>query len=229
MIFSGFPRPSVSGVLAAGVGILTLALWLTQISIAQPAPPGAGAYRIRNGDKLTIKFPYQPELSEAAVIVRPDGLINLSLIDEIKAGGLSVAELRSNLEKAYREFLVNPLVSVSLLESVPSRVFVGGQVARPGSYELRSGNTLLQAVVLAGGFTREAHRKYVLHARAATNGSLHVSAVDTTRMIEVNGSRPEISLEDGDYVFVPDSRLSKISRIIEAFQLLIPNLIYAPD
>ena len=110
-----------------------------------------------------------------------------------------------------------------MLEFVPPRVFVGGQVTRPGSYDLRAGQTLLQAVILAGGFTPEAHRKYVLHARPINERELKVVAVDVTKLLKVGGGEAEILLQDGDYVFIPNSKLSKFTTIVNAFRSLVPG------
>jgi polysaccharide export outer membrane protein len=188
------------------------------------SPSVNDAYRIRSGDKLSVKFLYQPELNELSVVVRPDGFIKLSMIDEVMARGLTVAELTAGLEKAYREILLKPVISINLVEYVAPRIFVGGQVAKPGSYELRAGQTLMQAIVLAGGVTRDANRKTVLHARPIGGDKLKMATFDVTKMLSDSAAPQEVLLQDGDYVFVPDSKLSKVSRIIEAFRAVIPGI-----
>jgi len=190
------------------------------------SPSVNDAYRIRSGDKLSVKFLYQPELNEPAVVVRPDGLITLSMIDEVMAKGLTVAELKSSIEKAYSESLRTPVVTINLVEFVAPRIYVGGQVAKPGSYDLRAGQTLMQAIILAGGFTRDANRRMVLHARpdGTAEDKLKMTAFDAMRMLEDSATAREVSLRDGDYVFVPDSKLSKMSRIFEAFRAAIPGI-----
>jgi len=196
----------------------------------QPTPrtddpvPAGDTYRIRSGDKLSVKLLYHPELNEPSVVVRPDGFITTSLADEVMARGLTVAELKASLEKAYGEVLLNPVVSINLIEFVAPHIFVGGQVAKPGSYELRAGQTLVQAIFLAGGFTRDANRKLVLHARPIGEGKLKMETFDVSKMLSHSGEPQEVSLEDGDYVFVPDSKVSKISRVIEAFRGVIPGI-----
>lgn len=195
----------------------------------QPAPeptlsPSANdAYRIRSGDKLSIKLLYHSELSEPSVVVRPDGFITLAMIDEVMARGLTVAEMKTSIEKAYSEVLLNPVVSINLIEYVAPRIYVGGQVAKPGRYDLREGHTLMQAIILAGGFTREANRKMVMLARPDTEGKLKMTAFDTMQMLSDSRTVREVTLEGGDYIFVPDSKLSKMSRVIEVFRELIPT------
>ena len=185
--------------------------------------PPAADYRIHKGDKLSIKFLYQPELSDASIVVRPDGKISLSMVDELLAEGLTVKELKIALEKAYREILLDPEITVNVIEFVAPRVFVGGQVAKPGSYELRSVQTLLQAVIQAGGFTPDAHRKYVLHARPVGVNELKVVAVDVTKLLQTGAGKQEIVLQDGDYIFIPNSKLSKFTTIVNAFRAIVPG------
>ncbi|HWQ32606.1 MAG TPA: polysaccharide biosynthesis/export family protein [Blastocatellia bacterium] len=194
----------------------------TQSEAAQSRPRSA-AYRIHKGDKLSIKFLYQPELSEPSVVVRPDGFISLQMIGDLRAEGLTITELKKAVEEAYNEQLLRPEVSVSLLEFVAPRVFVGGQVQKPGSYELRAAQTVLQAVIVAGGFTREASRKTVLHARPVGERELKVTVVDLKQLLSAQGSGQENELQDGDYVFVPDSKLSKFNQMVEAFRFAMPG------
>src|SRR5262245_8950290 len=196
----------------------------------QPTPrtddpvPVNDTYRIQSGDKLSVKLLYHPELNEPSVVVRPDGFITTSLADEVMARGLTIAELKASLEKVYGEVLLNPVVSINLIEFVAPHIFVGGQVAKPGSYELRAGHTLVQAIFLAGGFTRDANRKLVLHARPIGEGKLKMEIFNVTKMLSHSGEPQEVLLQDGDYVFVPDSKISKISRVIEAFRGVIPGI-----
>jgi protein involved in polysaccharide export with SLBB domain len=209
--------------IAFGLAVI-LSAFACQPSAQQPSTPARpAAYRIRQGDKLGVKFVYHPELSDAAVVVRPDGMISLPLVDDLRAEGLTVGELKARLERAYAESLVSPVVVVSLVEFVAPRVFVGGQVSKPGGYELRQGQTVLQAVILAGGFTREAHRKTVLHARAARGGDLKITVVDITKLVKAGGGGQELTLQDGDYVFVPDSKMSRVTQMTDALRFAMPG------
>jgi polysaccharide biosynthesis/export protein len=221
MIFNNWHSVPISLVLLASFVWFTPAQQPT--SRTEDPVPVNDNYRIRSGDKLSLKFLYHPEFNEPTVAVRPDGYITSPMVDEVMARGLTVAELKASLEKAYSEVLLNPIISVNLIEFVAPHIFVGGQVAKPGSYELRDGKTLAQAIFLAGGFTREANRKMVLHARPISEGKLKMVTFDVTKMFSKSGAPQEISLQDGDYVFVPDSKISKLSRIIEAFRGVIPG------
>ena len=81
----------------------------------------------------------------------------------------------------------------------------------------------MQAVILAGGFTAEAHRKYVLHARPVGEHQLKVVAVDVTKMLKPGNNKAEIILEDGDYIYIPNSKLAKFNSIVAAFRSFVPG------
>ena len=214
----------LSFLMITGLALLCLQSLAAQtISKAVGTPEVTSDYQIHKGDKLSIKFLYQPELSDAAVVVRPDGKISLPMVDEIKVEGLTAIQVKKLLEKSYREILLDPEINVSIVEFVPQRFFVGGQVSKPGSYDMRAGQTLLQAIILAGGFTSEAHRKYVLHARPIGNKELKVTAIDVTKILKTGDNKEEILLQDGDYIFVPNSKLSKFNSIVTAFRSIMPG------
>jgi len=193
-------------------------------SEAETSPSVNDSYRILSGDKLSVKFLYHPEFNEPLIVVRPDGFITLSIVDEVMARGLTIAELKASIEKAYSETLLKPVVSINLIEFVAPHIYVGGQVTKPGRYELRDGRTLMQAIILAGGFTREANRKLVLHARRTGEGKLKMTTFNVLQMLSDSKTGPEVPLQNNDYVFVPDSKISRISRVIEAFRAAIPGI-----
>lgn len=211
--------------------------WLTQMLLAlvaalpvtaqtliepQSVTQEAESYLIRSGDKLSIKFPYHKELNEESLTVRPDGYITLATIGDVRVNGQTVAQLKRRLEKEYSEVLVNPVISVNLIEFQMAHIFVGGQVQKAGSFELRAGQTLMQAIILAGGFTNDANRRMVLHARPTGDGKLKVTQHDALTMISDTKKAYDLRLQDGDYIFVPDAKLTKISRVMDAFRSVVP-------
>ncbi len=196
-----------------------------QINLPEPSKPvlPQSGYRIKQGDKLSVKFLYHPELNEASIVVRPDGFISLQMIDDAKAEGLTISELKTQLEKAYNEILLKPAVTVTLLEFVAPRVFIGGQVNKPGRYDLREGQTLVQVIFLAGGFTEDANRKMVIHGRPNGNGDWQLQSANVLKIINQQGDQKDISLQDGDYIFIPDSKISQFNKAVETFRGLLPR------
>jgi protein involved in polysaccharide export with SLBB domain len=206
-------------------------LFLSVISFAQadsPPPDNSKAapvnYRLKQSDKLSVKFFYHPELNETSLIVRPDGFISLQMIDDIKVEGLTTTELKTRLEKAYNEILLKPIITVTLLEFVAPRVYIGGQVNKPGRYELREGQTLIQVIFLAGGFTRDANRRMVVHARPKDDNSWEIQSSNVLKVLNQKGEESDIALKDGDYIFIPDSKISQINKAIEGFKGLLPKI-----
>lgn len=181
------------------------------------------SYRIQKGDKLSIKFFSHPDLNEPDMLVRPDGMVSPQIIDEIRAEGRTVAELKTELEKAYNETLLDPIITVSVVDFVKPRIFVGGQINKPGRYDMREAGTLVQAIFLAGGFTRDAHRSMVIHARPDGRGDWQIQTANVIRILGTKGTEKDLMLRDGDYIFVPDSKISRFNKAVEAFRGFLPR------
>lgn len=205
------------------VGAILLSVSFAAIAQRADEKP-VESYRIKAGDKLAVKFLNHPELNELALTVRPDGFISLQLIDDLRAEGSTAEELKKKIGKAYDEILLNPVISVNIAEFMPPAVFIGGQIGRPGKYYLRDGNSLVKVIFMAGGFTKDANRRMVLYARADANGKWQVREVNVLKLIEKLSDGQDITLSDGDYIFIPDSKLSKLNKAIEGFQSIFPIL-----
>lgn len=92
------------------------------------------------------------------VNVRPDGMISLPLIGDVRANGLTAAQVGEVISKRLAEYKENPSVSVSVKEINSYYIYVVGEVTRPGKYPLKSYATVLQGISLAGGFTQYASK-----------------------------------------------------------------------
>jgi polysaccharide export outer membrane protein len=120
------------------------------------------SYRIGVGDVLTVDVFGLPELT-GEFEVSPIGTIAPNLLGETNAKGLSIAELREQLRRAYGSYVKNPQVRVAVKEFVGSRVSVVGAVTKPGLYPLRSGGKLLTDIIAeAGGRTVNAGSSVIL-------------------------------------------------------------------
>ena len=193
--------------------------------VAQDSKQPQPIYRIQPGDKISLKFFSNPELNEVLMTVRPDGFINPQLIDEVRASGRTVSELKAELERDYNEILLTPMITVAVIDFVAPRVFVGGQINKPGRYDLREAKTVVQALFLAGGFTPNARRSMVIHARPNGKGDWSIQTANIMNILNQKGSEKDISLQDGDYIFVPDSKISQINKAVEAFRGLLPRFL----
>ncbi len=107
-------------------------------------------YRLAPGDLLDVKFPYHPEENER-VPIRPDGKIELQIAGEIGAAGMTPRDLEKEIVRLSAVTLKNPVVSVTVAQHAEHKVYVGGDVAKPGFVLYRDGLTPLQAIVERGG------------------------------------------------------------------------------
>jgi polysaccharide export outer membrane protein len=136
------------------------------------------------------------------VPVRMDGKISLPLIQEIKAAGLTPLQLKELLTRRLKEFIENPIVSVTVTEANSYKVYVSGQVRNPGVYRIRSETTLLQIIPMAGGFTDWANQKKILIIRKE-NGSEKRFTVNYKKILGGKDIGSNIILKPGDTISVP--------------------------
>ena len=140
-------------------------------------------------------------------IVRPDGMISLPLIGDVRASGLTASLVADRIAKRLTEFKENPAVSVSVKEVNSYFVFVMGEVTRPGKYPLKSYATVLQGVSLAGGFTPFASKSKMAVLRIVRNGTgdEHQLRIPTPFDDLVNGKGQigNFTFVSGDTIVVP--------------------------
>src|SRR6185437_12755819 len=125
--------------------------------VGSPALTGARhpLYRLHKSDVVEIKFTFSPEFDQT-VTVLPDGFVTLKSIGDLPAEGLTLSAFKDSLTGAYATILRDPEISVVLKEFDHPFFVAGGQVGRPGKYELRSPTSLSEAISIAGGFTEQA-------------------------------------------------------------------------
>jgi polysaccharide export outer membrane protein len=160
------------------------------------------AYRIGPLDILRIDVWKEPEIARSGLPVRPDGKISLPLLNDVQAAGLSPLELSKVITEGLKKFMNNPQVTVSVMEINSRRVYVTGEVGRPGAFSLLPNMTVLQALTSSGGFTQFARIKgiYVLRNEGGKQVKYPFNYKDV-----INGKHPEenIELQSGDVVVVP--------------------------
>jgi polysaccharide export outer membrane protein len=132
-----------------------------------------------------------------------DGNISLPIVQEIKAEGLTPLQLKEALTMRLKEFIENPNVSVTVMEANSFKVFVSGQVRTPGVYRLRSETTILQIIIMAGGFTDWANQKKILIIRKE-NGKEKRITVNYKKIMKGGDPGSNIILKAGDTIIIPD-------------------------
>jgi polysaccharide export outer membrane protein len=193
-------------IVAAALAVALIGPWIGAVSAAevvirtdQDAP---NAYAIGIGDVLEISVWKNPDLS-VTVPVRPDGRISLPLLGDIQAAGLTPLALKQSLTDGYKEYVTAPGVSVVLKEINSRKVYVTGEVAHPGAYDLRPRTKLLQIVALAGGLTPYAKGRVIV-LRDANDGK-EERRFEIKLASIVSGRHPDdnIVLLPGDTLVVP--------------------------
>ena len=158
-------------------------------------------YVIGPDDMLTIVFWRDKDLS-TDVAVRPDGKISLPLVNEIQAAGLTPEQLRLTVTEAASKLIEDPTVSVVVRQINSRRVFVIGQVAKPGPYPLTGPTTVLQMIAIAGGLLEYADAKNVLIMRNEGGEPLS-SKFNYKDVSKGKNLKQNIELKPGDTIIVP--------------------------
>jgi len=184
---------------------------LTASSSIQPAP-----YLIQPGDKLDIKFFYNPELNET-LTVRPDGKISLQLVDEVQAAGFKPSQLDDELTKKYAQELKKPMITVIVRSFGGQRIFVGGEVNRQGLIMLAGNMTPLQAVLNSGGFKETANPESAIIIRKGTDNRPVPIAMNLMDAIQGKTGSADFLLQPDDIVFVPKSAIAKANKFVNQY------------
>lgn len=162
------------------------------------APPG---YVIGPDDSLDIVFWREKDLS-AAVVVRPDGMISLPLINDVRAEGLTPEQLRVALTTAAAKFVEEPTVTVVVKAINSRRVFITGQVGKPGPYALGGPTTVLQLIATSGGVAEYAKKDKIMIVRKE-NGKDIVHSFNYEEVMKGKKLQQNIELKPGDTIIVP--------------------------
>ncbi len=160
----------------------------------------SNTYRLAPGDLIDVKFPYHPEENER-VPVRPDGMISLQVIGDVQAAGRTVKELEDIIVEKSSVTLRDPVVSVVIAQLAEHKVYVGGQVAKPGFVLYRDGLTPLQAIVERGGFVDDADTDDVLYIRRV-GGEVQSQRLDLESVMD-GDSVEQIVMSPDDIIIVP--------------------------
>ena len=160
------------------------------------------SYVIGVGDGLSVNVWKEPELSKQ-VPVRPDGVITLPLIGEIKAVGLTPNQLQEQITAALSKVMSDPQVVV-MVEAVNSLSFnIMGNVYKPGYYPLGRPITVLDAIGLSGGFKDFAKQKKIYILRTGANGKQEKLKFNYKEVIKGRNMAQNIIIEPRDIIVVP--------------------------
>ncbi|MBF2017041.1 MAG: SLBB domain-containing protein [Rivularia sp. T60_A2020_040] len=205
-------RPLVGVMLLTAV---TVALEPVNPVSAQQAARIRSNYALGGGDRIRVNVFEVPEYS-GDYVIPPGGAVNLPLVGSVSIEGLTTEQAADAISKRYERFLRRPIISVNLLSPRPINVFVAGEVTRPGAYTLSleggAGQdpgiqypTVLAALTTAQGVTLSADITQVQLRRQLGNGRQQTVNLDLDDLIKTGRSFQDITLRDGDTIYVPTS------------------------
>lgn len=161
----------------------------------------SGDYILGAEDILEVLV-WRNEGLSRTVLIRPDGKISLPLIGDLQAAGLTTTQLRDSIKKHLEDYKETPEVSIIVREINSLSVFVTGEVVHPGKLQLRSDTTLLQALSLAGGFTKFADVDNILLLRREKGRETRMQ-ISYKKIVSGKNPGGDILLQRGDTIVVP--------------------------
>ena len=166
------------------------------------SPSKPDSYVIGAEDVLSINVWKEQELSRQ-VPVRPDGMISLPLLGDVKASGLTPLQLQDLLTTDLKKYISDPQVTV-IVSQVNSLSFnVVGEVLKPGYYPLTRRMTVLDAIALSGGFRDFAKVKKIYVLRTEANGKQVRLPFNYKNVVKGKNASQNIELQPRDTLVVP--------------------------
>lgn len=185
-----------------------MALWSRFVFIGILCALGANmvlaqdaTYTVKPGDILKVSVWKEPDL-QGPILIRPDGGFSFPLVGEVDGRGKTVAELQVIMTQRLSKYISDPVVSVSVTEIHGNKVYVIGQVAKPGEFIVNPSVDVMQALSMAGGMTAFASLSNIIILRhnGTAKTALHFDYTDVAKGRKLSD---DIQLQSGDVVVVP--------------------------
>ncbi|MBF0344598.1 MAG: polysaccharide export protein [Nitrospirae bacterium] len=167
------------------------------------------------GDVININVYRHTDLSLSSVTLRPDGSFSFPLVGQVQAKGLSVKELEQKMEESLAQYIVKPQVIINAQKITSHKMYVLGEVSRPGMILVEDDLTLIQAIAQSGGVTQDAKASGIVLLRKGKVYTLNLTGV----LKGISGDN--IRLKSGDILYVPPSSLADAGRFISDISRLL--------
>lgn len=183
----------------------------TPAQLAPSSPLDESAYTLGAGDVVNVDiFRVDQYSGESQVLI--DGTLNLPLVGKVNVSGLTLEESAQRISSQYGQYLRRPIITVSLRARRPLQIAIAGEVSRPGSYTISQDTTQLasrlsQLLETAGGITQTADLANVRVSRLQSDGSRQEMAVNLLALIKDGDLAQDMTLRDGDSIFIPTSQV----------------------
>ena len=171
---------------------------LTALGLLSVAPADEPPYTVKAGDVLAVAVWKEPDLTSNAVLVRPDGTFSFPLVGQVDARGKTVQELQNLITERLKKYIADPVVTVSVQEVKGNKVYVIGQVTKPGEFVVNPSVNVMQALSMAGGGTAFASLNNIIILRGQVALPFHYNDVVHGKDLQQN-----VELQAGDIVVVP--------------------------
>jgi polysaccharide biosynthesis/export protein len=172
-------------------------------------------YRLGPTDEIAIRVMGQPDYSLERVKVSPTGSVYHPLLGDVGVAGLTVSQLIDQLTKDLSEYLINPKVSVALIEASSAKIGVLGDVVRPGILVMSRPMNVLDAIAASGGFTDMGSKSGVTVLRQMRDGSAQTLKVNVKLILEGKaGPEEDITLRAGDIVLINGNAKKKVNTVL---------------
>jgi polysaccharide export outer membrane protein len=168
---------------------------------------------LHSADVLELSFPFTPEFNQT-VTIQPDGYVTLRGVESVRVEGQTIPEVTTSLKSVYTKILHEPVVDVTLKDFEKPFFIVGGEVGRPGKFDLRGDTTATAAVAIAGGLKESAKHSDVLLFHRVPDGWMQVKKINMKKMLKDGNLDEDAYLQPGDFLYVPKNTLSKVERFI---------------
>lgn len=177
----------------------------------------AEEYYMRPGDELNIVVTQQQDLGNSSTnqspfVVRPDGNVSFPLVGEIHAEGMTVSQFTDVLKQGLSRYIVDPDVSVNISKLGRVRVYVFGEVRKPGAVELEKGHTVIDAIGAAEGFTRDTAKKKIFLIHQDQPKSL--IPINLNNMLKTGDMSQNVTLREGDILYLTKNHRIDFARDI---------------
>ena len=176
------------------------------------------------GDSLEIQVWRHPDLTRG-IEVQSNGVISYPLIGDVKVAGMSLADFQHLITQHLSEYIVNPQVTVQVRVPKSQKVFVLGEVRRPGVYLLDSPMTALEAIAQAGGFTLEAKKRKVFLVRQQQGGGSEPVFLNIDSTMKGQDMEQNVKLQRGDILYVPPSNLALTDRFFRHLAIALGPIV----
>ncbi len=181
-------------VVTSGVAAALLALNVA-CAFAQP-----DEYKLGPGDVISVGVWGYEDLQNELLVIRPDGRLSFPLAGELNVQGMTAGELTAALTTKLGNYVIDPNVTVNIAKFRTTRVYVLGEVTKPGLYELEKQHNLLDAIGMAGSYSKRAAKKevFIIHKDAEDKPQ----KVNLLKLLKNGDVSQNVALIEGDVVYL---------------------------